>query len=270
MARMTISIPDELQKRMRRVKSENWSAVAATAFETKLTEIDAIMRREKVLKLLKSRSMNVPKGADMGEVRRMRSELVERITFQADWREEKALEYPSDQRNARSAVCLRQLASQLDNISPNDVLWIRYWSTWNQTEEALKLVEHESEELRSYGFHGNGPAELNDENAVQFLRQLVDELERLLAEEIVDNPARNAGALSSIKRSTQMAEIMFTYITSNINGDDQPSGRYGTINAIRQKFGSKVDIVDAPPVTVQPKDFCPYWPGFAKQGYKPG
>ncbi len=64
-----------------------------------------------------------------------------------------------------------------------------------------------------------------------------------------------------------MAE-MFTYSTVTASGV-LPSNRYGTLEAIRQRFGNTVDIVDAPPVNVEDKYMCPYWPGFAKQGFKP-
>jgi len=59
---------------------------------------------------------------------------------------------------------------------------------------------------------------------------------------------------------------MFTYTTMTAEGR-LPSNRYGTLEAIRERFGSTVDIEDAPPVNVEEKDFCPYWPGFAKQGF---
>ena len=62
---------------------------------------------------------------------------------------------------------------------------------------------------------------------------------------------------------------MFTYTTTGIGGDELRSNRYGTIEAIRARFGNAVDIVDAPPVEVSDADACPYWPGFAKQSYKP-
>jgi hypothetical protein len=62
---------------------------------------------------------------------------------------------------------------------------------------------------------------------------------------------------------------MFTYTSSSVAGDDLPSNRYGTLDAIRERFGNTVDIVDAPPVNVEPMDMCPYWPGFARQGFKP-
>jgi hypothetical protein len=61
---------------------------------------------------------------------------------------------------------------------------------------------------------------------------------------------------------------MFTYTTLTTSGL-LPSNRYGMLQAIRERFGNTVDIVDAPPVEVEDKDMCPYWPGFAKQGFKP-
>jgi hypothetical protein len=63
---------------------------------------------------------------------------------------------------------------------------------------------------------------------------------------------------------------MYTYKTDvTVEGDDLPSNRYGTIEAIRERFGETVTLVDAPPVQVDPKDFCPYWAGFARKGFSP-
>jgi hypothetical protein len=65
-------------------------------------------------------------------------------------------------------------------------------------------------------------------------------------------------------------EYMYTYHTiATVEGDDLPSNRYGTLEAIRERFGDQVKIVDAPPVEVRPEDACPYWPGFARQGFRP-
>lgn len=61
---------------------------------------------------------------------------------------------------------------------------------------------------------------------------------------------------------------MFTYSTMTTQGR-LPSNRYGTLEAIRKRFGKTVEIEDAPPVNVEEKDYCPYWDGFARQGFKP-
>lgn len=65
--------------------------------------------------------------------------------------------------------------------------------------------------------------------------------------------------------------LMFTYETLTTSGM-LPSGRYGTLEAIRERFGSNPDVklVDAPPVAVEPRDFCREWPGFARRGFAPG
>jgi hypothetical protein len=66
-----------------------------------------------------------------------------------------------------------------------------------------------------------------------------------------------------------MAE-MYTYKTLTTSGT-LPSNRWGTLEAIKARFGNNPDvkIVDAPSVNVEAKDFCSIWPGFAKQGFRP-
>ncbi|MDA8347353.1 MAG: hypothetical protein M0038_00860 [Pseudomonadota bacterium] len=185
MARMTISIPDALQKRMRRTKSENWSAVAAAAFEARLTEVQQNMRQqevEKVARKLKAEGLRLAKDGDDGDDKG----LVEKLEFQAEWRDQKAEEYPDDVRNRNSATALRQLAEHLDKIPRTDQLWIRYARVWEQDDvDTFRFVEYEDEELRPYGFH-NEPAEVTMEDAVQFLEGHVEDLERLLAEAMVE------------------------------------------------------------------------------------
>jgi hypothetical protein len=62
--------------------------------------------------------------------------------------------------------------------------------------------------------------------------------------------------------------LMHTYSTETIEGE-LPSNRYGTLEAIRWRFGDKVNIADAAPIEVHLKDLCPYWAGFARTGFKP-
>ncbi len=185
MARMTISIPDALQKRMRRTKSENWSAVAAAAFEARLTEVQQNMRQqevEKVARKLKAEGLRLAKDSGGGDDKG----LVEKLESQADWRDRKAEEYPDDARNKNSAAALRQLAEHLDKIPRTDQLWIRYARVWEQDDvDTFRLVEYEDEELRPYGFH-NEPSEVTMEDAVQFLEAHVEDLERLVAEALVE------------------------------------------------------------------------------------
>jgi hypothetical protein len=185
MARVTISVPDDLQKRMRRLRSENWSAIAASAFETKLRELEMNLQKQKVLKAVKAHLAKA--DAKSVDVRQRRDEFIGRITFQADWRDQKTAEYPSDQRNASSARALRSLAQELDGIPPNDSLWVRYSRIWEYPgAELTPLSELESERLRYFGFDHGHDSPRPHADAVKFLRDHVEALEKLLIEESID------------------------------------------------------------------------------------
>jgi hypothetical protein len=70
------------------------------------------------------------------------------------------------------------------------------------------------------------------------------------------------------QRGARMTE-MYTYESWSIDtGDYVPSGRYGTREAILERFGNS-RIVDAAPVEVESADFCPDWKGFARKGCRP-
>jgi hypothetical protein len=62
--------------------------------------------------------------------------------------------------------------------------------------------------------------------------------------------------------------LMHTFSIETIKGK-MPSNRYGTLEAIRWRFGDKVSIADGPPVEVDRKDLSPHWAGFARIGFKP-
>jgi hypothetical protein len=173
---------------MRRAQSVNWSAVAAGAFEAKLIEVDSVMRREKAKKLLRSMQTKPPKTAELKAIDESRAQFLERIEYQAEWRDQKAIEYPDDKRNKQSARCLRQLAQYLGNIPPNDSLWVRYGRVWDRVTDTgtTEPVEHESEQLRAYGFYGAGPEEVSPKDAVEFLRGHVEEVEELVANAMVE------------------------------------------------------------------------------------
>jgi hypothetical protein len=186
---MTISIPAELQARVRRTRSVNWSAVAAAAFEAKLTEVHSAMRREKVKKVVRSMQTKPPKLAELKLIGESRTRFLESIEYQAEWRDQKAIEYPDDKRNKQSAERLRQLAQQLGNIPPNDSLWVRYARLWARAGDSgtTEPVERDSEQLRAFGFYGTGPAEMGAKDAVEFLRGHVEGLEELVAEAMVED-----------------------------------------------------------------------------------
>jgi hypothetical protein len=186
-ARMTISVPEDLQKRMRRVKDINWSGVAAAAFDVQLAEIEKMLKQQRVKAILKKRSLQAPSAAELDEIKDRRSHFLEQLGYQADWRDEKASEYPDDVRNKRSEESLRQLVDHLGNLPPNDSLWVRYSRVWDDGEGNTNLVEYEHEALRTFGFYA-GPAEdISAKDAVEFLRDLVEELERVVAESMIED-----------------------------------------------------------------------------------
>ena len=63
-------------------------------------------------------------------------------------------------------------------------------------------------------------------------------------------------------------KLMHTYSIETIEGE-LLSNRYGTVEAIRWRFGDMANIAEAPAVEVDPKDMCPHWAGFARKGFKP-
>jgi hypothetical protein len=78
------------------------------------------------------------------------------------------------------------------------------------------------------------------------------------------------GDPTGIQNEVIGVEHMYAYETvATVEGDDLPSNRYGTREAIRERFRDLVKIVEAPPVEVDPKEFCLHWPGFARKGFKP-
>jgi hypothetical protein len=189
MAKMTISIPDELRKRMDRVRQDiNWSAVAAESFEGKLREVNQLMRQEKIMAVvrqLRQKSATVTRET-LASVAERQNEFIEQICYQAEWREGKASQFPDDHRNVASAESLRQLAHELDSIAPNDELWVRYHRVWKECSDSTALVEYESEVRREYGFSSD-KSPVTTKDAVRFLRAHVEALEQLVAESKFDD-----------------------------------------------------------------------------------
>ncbi len=110
--------------------------------------------------------------------------LVEKIEGQADWREQKAAEYPEDGRNGRSAKALRVLASRLKELPATYPKLRELWRLWyglrkprdpNPLKEPWPFIEVEIESIRVYGFYNeaNGDPE---EFLTEWIQDLKSEL----------------------------------------------------------------------------------------------
>lgn len=186
MAAMTILIRDELQERLLAAQSVDWSAVASAAFESKLSELATDLPLDKPQKHIESIQAKPVSADELTEVSYNRSLLLDRITGQAEWRDQKAEQYPDDERNAQAAESLRQLAQHLGNVAAGDALWVRYYRAWDQLADddgdALHSAnELEDDELRAYGFY-DFCIDVSPEDARQFLSSHVEALEDILAE----------------------------------------------------------------------------------------
>jgi hypothetical protein len=112
--------------------------------------------------------------------------LVELITYKAEWRDEKAFEYPEDDRNRRNAKALRALANQLVVLPTTNAKLRELWSVHyrlrkpgekNVYDDASPFIDAEQGVLRLYGFHVE-----EDGNPEQFLDRWIASLRHLIEE----------------------------------------------------------------------------------------
>ncbi len=105
--------------------------------------------------------------------------LIGSFLHTAEWRREKAEEFPDDDRNIAAAELLEQLATGAGDLRGTD-LEQRYFKVLERADghpDVHLLCEAESEALRSVGFH-SWPA-----NATEFVDDLVTKLDDLCSED---------------------------------------------------------------------------------------
>jgi hypothetical protein len=120
------------------------------------------------------------------------SQLVERVEDTAEWRAEKAQQYPDDKRNEHSSDALRALAERLGAL-PRDGRSAR---AYNETMEralefdlGISISETEREYIGRYGF--DYPQDGDPEAFIEMLMEAIrDELSD--AEEAADEAKREA------------------------------------------------------------------------------
>jgi hypothetical protein len=100
----------------------------------------------------------------------------------AEWRRQKAEQFPDDSRNLRAAEELERLAQEIDKLEGSEIHGQidELNSLSNEVDGGFyeDLNESVSAELRSIGFHGSY------QNGLEFLEWYRDNLERLLRDHI--------------------------------------------------------------------------------------
>src|SRR5262245_43006451 len=113
----------------------------------------------------------------------VKAQLLEEIDQAAEFLEERATEYPDDDRHQRCAVVLRQLYENVRDLPINHLLFVRLDQLWRRStdgEVQASLLARERRTLRLYGFGTSGCDAETEGDAGAFLHHLIHELEHEL------------------------------------------------------------------------------------------
>ncbi len=129
--------------------------------------------------------------------------LQDRFGYTAEWRREKAREFPDDERNIRAAELLETLAKTVSSVSP--IMARRYVTLHDGDDMALVATETESEMMRLIGFHRF------PDTAEEFLRDLVEDVScacslKESAHEVATEAADEAAKEAAHDAATEAAE----------------------------------------------------------------
>jgi len=102
-----------------------------------------------------------------------REDIKTTFESQAEWRREKASEYPDDKRNLQAAELFDKLAATVADISPQVMNAYRDHFLGRNRHDPLRAVEVEQEHLRGVGFHAR------PQNAEEFLRDLIEDIRKV-------------------------------------------------------------------------------------------
>ena len=104
------------------------------------------------------------------EERHQRTLLAQSARFTAEWRENKACEFPDDaERNLRCAEALRRLAHQIEQISLIEPKLRHYCEAIQDDVYLEDVIASTDIELRTYGFH-----RVENRDALQFLGRVLE------------------------------------------------------------------------------------------------
>jgi hypothetical protein len=101
--------------------------------------------------------------------------LSESLSYTAEWRRQKADEFPDDDRNLQAAVLLEELAKQIEPLSRGklDKRLVSAWNAAEKKDHGGNLCEEESQLLREVGFHWWG-------EATDFVEELISRFKRAI------------------------------------------------------------------------------------------
>lgn len=117
-------------------------------------------------------------------------QLIAHVESSADWRAEKAEQYPDDARNMRSSQALTKLAEKLKALPANDENVAAYEAVMDRLvesdgDEMFGVIEYESQYIGRYGFdypQDGDPADFL-EALTEACQESVDKAEEQAAEE---------------------------------------------------------------------------------------
>jgi hypothetical protein len=86
--------------------------------------------------------------------------LMEDLQWTAEWRREKAEQFPDDDRNLKAAVLLEELAKQIGDLSGGELdrQLVSLWEACEASGDTGNLSEEKSQLLREVGFYWWGDA----------------------------------------------------------------------------------------------------------------
>ena len=109
----------------------------------------------------------------MDNLLEMREMLSNDVASKADWRSQKAEEYPDDHRNSASAESLRALLAYAGELSDDHPIFGALALFGESDDDIYEAIELQNALLSRYGFDG-------EEDPEEFLQNLASELKKTL------------------------------------------------------------------------------------------
>ena len=125
----------------------------------------------------------------MRTIEQIREDLAAAVESTSQWREDKAVEFPDDNRNKAAAKGLARIAEGLRVLPEHHAILEALCHRWSQVDDdtALRLSKAEAEYLQTYGFSHD------EESPEEFLKGLHQSLvDVVFAERLRDHSISSA------------------------------------------------------------------------------